>query len=85
MARICLYLAMLLADLSPRSNDITYYIFVPTEVVQCDPSYPNDCIPSPPPDLNCPDLWPLVNIVTLPPDPHKIDRDEDGIGCEYGN
>lgn len=48
----------------------------------CDPSYPTICLPSPPPDLNCPDLLPLVNFQVLPPDPHGLDADRDGIGCE---
>lgn len=49
----------------------------------CDPSYPTVCIPPPPPDLNCPDVFPLVNFQVLPPDPHGFDRDKDGIGCEH--
>ena len=50
---------------------------------QCDPSYPTVCIPPPPPDLDCPQVLPLVNFPTLPPDPHGFDRDSDGIGCEF--
>ena len=48
----------------------------------CDPAYPTVCIPSPPPDLNCPDVLPLSDFLVLPPDPHHFDRDRDGIGCE---
>jgi hypothetical protein len=47
----------------------------------CDPSYPDVCIPSPPPDLNCDDI-PYRRFRVLPPDPHGFDRDKDGIGCE---
>ena len=47
----------------------------------CDPSYPDVCIPPPPPDLDCPDV-PYKNFRVLPPDPHKFDGDKDGIGCE---
>ena len=47
----------------------------------CDSSYPAVCIPSYPPDLNCDDI-PKKNFDVLPPDPHKLDRNEDGIGCE---
>ncbi|WP_242822380.1 thermonuclease family protein [Thermaerobacter marianensis] len=48
----------------------------------CDPSYPDVCIPSPPPDLDCGDI-PYRNFRVLPPDPHRFDgRDRDGIGCE---
>ena len=35
----------------------------------------------PPPDLDCPDI-PYRNFTVLPPDPHRFDADNDGIGCE---
>lgn len=47
----------------------------------CDPSYPGVCIPPPPPDLDCKDV-PYKHFQVLAPDPHKFDRDGDGIGCE---
>jgi len=47
----------------------------------CDRAYPNLCIPSPPPDLDCRDI-PNRNFVVRPPDPHHFDGDRDGIGCE---
>lgn len=47
----------------------------------CDPSYPEVCIASPPPDLNCADV-PYNNIQVVGSDPHGFDRDGDGIGCE---
>ena len=47
----------------------------------CDPSYPDVCIPSPPPDLNCSDI-PYRNFRVLPPDPHHFDGNHNGIGCE---
>ncbi len=47
----------------------------------CDPAYPDVCIPSPPPDLDCGDI-PYRNFRVLPPDPHNFDGDGDGIGCE---
>ena len=47
----------------------------------CDPSYPDICIASPPPDLNCADIS-GTNLKVLPPDPHGFDGDGDGIGCE---
>lgn len=50
-------------------------------VANCDPSYPDVCIPPPPPDLNCNDV-PYKNFRVLPPDPHKFDKNKDGIGCE---
>ena len=47
----------------------------------CDPAYPDVCIPSPPPDLDCADVSPR-NFQVLAPDPHHFDGDGDGIGCE---
>jgi hypothetical protein len=47
----------------------------------CDPAYPDFCIPSPPPDLDCPDIG-VHNFTALPPDPHHFDADHDRIGCE---
>jgi hypothetical protein len=51
----------------------------------CAPSYPDVCIPPPPPDLNCADI-PYKNFRVLwnvpDPDPHHFDGDHDGIGCE---
>ncbi len=49
----------------------------------CDPAYPDVCIPSPPPDLDCADI-PYRRFQVLPPDPHRFDGDGDGIGCESG-
>lgn len=48
----------------------------------CDPSYPDVCIPSAPPDLDCGDVADR-RFRVLPPDPHGFDgRDDDGVGCE---
>ncbi len=50
----------------------------------CDPSYPDVCIPPSPPDLDCGDIS-HRRFRVLPPDPHRFDgRDNDGIGCESG-
>ncbi|MDQ3966937.1 MAG: hypothetical protein M3275_00910, partial [Thermoproteota archaeon] len=49
---------------------------------QCDPSYPDICIPPPPPNLNCEDVG-FLSFRVLSPDPHGFDgNDNDGIGCE---
>lgn len=55
----------------------------------CDPSYPDYCIPPNSPDLDCGDIRRSVTV--LPPDPHRLDGmpgqvgEPDGIGCEsYG-
>jgi micrococcal nuclease len=56
-----------------------------TTQTNCAPSYPDVCIPPPPPDLDCGQI-PYRNfrvIYDVPqPDPHRFDGDKDGIGCE---
>ena len=52
-----------------------------TKQSNCDSSYPDFCIPSPPPNLNCPDISQKRFTVTGS-DSHGFDRDHDGIGCE---
>lgn len=58
----------------------------PPPAQNCDPSYPSVCIPpvSVAGDLNCSGVRDVGhrNFVVLPPDPHRFDRDGDGIGCE---
>lgn len=49
---------------------------------QCDPSYPDFCLEPFLPDLDCADMLPQKNFRVLQPDPHGLDRDNDGIGCE---
>jgi micrococcal nuclease len=46
----------------------------------CDTSYPDVCIPSPPPDLDCDDVA-ARRFRVVPPDPHRFDGNGDGIGC----
>lgn len=59
----------------------------PALAQKCDPAYPTGedgkaiCIPPPPPDLDCKDII-YRNFKVLQPDPHRFDRDKDGIGCE---
>lgn len=47
----------------------------------CDRAYPGVCIPSPPPDLDCPEVR-FRNFRVVGADPHRFDRDRDGRGCE---
>ena len=47
----------------------------------CDPSYPDVCIPPPPPDLDCVHI-PYRNFKVIPPDTHGLDSDGNGIGCD---
>ncbi|MGD9891648.1 MAG: thermonuclease family protein [Dehalococcoidia bacterium] len=48
----------------------------------CHPSYPTVCLPYPP-DLDCGQIS-ARRFAVLPPDPHRLDADNDGIGCESG-
>jgi micrococcal nuclease len=47
----------------------------------CHPAYPDVCLPPAPPDLDCKDIG-RKGFRVLPPDPHRLDSDKDGIGCE---
>ena len=57
----------------------------PPTPTNCHASYPDFCIPPPPPDLDCANftqrrfrvLWNVPD-----PDPHRLDGDRDGIACE---
>jgi micrococcal nuclease len=48
---------------------------------ECDRAYPDVCIPSPPPDLQCSDV-PYSHFRVIPPDPHNFDGNQDGVACE---
>lgn len=57
-------------------------------VTQCDPSYPTVCIPIGAADYDCAGgsgngpNYIAGPLTVLPPDPHGLDRDGDGVGCE---
>ena len=53
----------------------------PPSAGNCDPSYPDVCIPSPPPDLDCPQISER-NFRVIGADPHRFDGNHDGVGCE---
>lgn len=46
----------------------------------CDPAYPTLCLPTTP-DLDCADLD-ARQFPVLAPDPHRLDGDGNGVGCE---
>ena len=48
---------------------------------RCDASYPDVCIPPPPPDLDCGEIVER-DFTVRGADPHGFDRDRDGVGCE---
>lgn len=62
------------ADFKPKTT--------PLPETSCDPSYPDLCIASPPPDLDCKDILPHKKFRVTGSDPHGFDGDKDGIGCE---
>lgn len=45
----------------------------------CDPNY-TGCVPPYPPDVDCSDVG--ESVLVLGSDPHGLDRDDDGVGCE---
>ena len=51
---------------------------------KCDPNYAGGCVPPYPPDLDCSDLRALglAPVRSTGSDPHRLDGDADGIGCE---
>ena len=51
---------------------------------KCDPNYSGGCVPPPPPDLDCADIRALgiAPVRSIGSDPHRLDGDGDGIGCE---
>ena len=53
----------------------------PATVDICDRSYPDICIPPFPPDVDCDEIG-FLNFRVYQPDPHGLDGDGDGIGCE---
>jgi len=53
----------------------------PAVTADCHPSYPDVCIPSPPPDLDCTQI-PFRRFRVVGSDPHRFDGDHDGVGCE---
>jgi endonuclease YncB( thermonuclease family) len=51
----------------------------------CDPNYTGACVPPYPPDLDCADLRALglkLPVRVVGSDPHRLDGDHDGWGCE---
>lgn len=52
---------------------------------KCDPNYAGACVPPYPPDLDCADLRALglaLPVRVIGSDPHHLDGDHDGLGCE---
>jgi endonuclease YncB( thermonuclease family) len=56
----------------------------PPPTGKCDPNYAGGCVPPYPPDLDCADIRALgiAPVRVVGSDPHRLDGDGDGIGCE---
>lgn len=56
----------------------------PAVAENCHPSYPDFCIPPPPPDINCTSevIKGRKDFRVNQPDPHGLDRNKDGFGCD---
>lgn len=56
----------------------------PPSTGKCDPNYSGGCVPPYPPDLDCADIRALgiAPVRIIGADPHRLDGDGDGLGCE---
>lgn len=72
---------LLLVSVTPFLLTATNQQLIKATGTDCDQSYPDVCIPSPPPDLDCRDIT-HRNFTVTGDDPHGFDGDADGIGCE---
>lgn len=56
----------------------------PPATGKCDPNYAGGCVPPAPPDLDCADIRALgiAPVRVIGADPHRLDGDGDGMGCE---
>jgi micrococcal nuclease len=57
---------------------------VPLTPTGCDPNYAGGCVPPYPPDLDCRDIRArgVAPVRVVGSDPHRLDGDGDGLGCE---
>jgi micrococcal nuclease len=65
----------------PPTTTTTAVVTTTTVQANCSSSYPDFCIPPPPPDLDCGDIG-AKDFTVRSPDPHGFDGDSDGVGCE---
>lgn len=75
------FIAFMLVAGTATAGAVFAQPIMPTQPI-CDPSYDGTvCIPPKPPDLDCIEITER-NIEVVGNDPHDLDRDSDGIGCE---
>ena len=65
-------------EISHESKSIQNTPKTTQSIGNCDPSYPDVCIPPYPPDLDCKDI-PYKKFKVIQPDPHRFDGDKDGL------
>ncbi len=65
---------------SPQQKSSSYSSSYTSTSSNCNPNYSGICIPKDSPDLDCADIGGSVRVTGS--DPHRLDRDGDGIGCE---
>lgn len=72
-------------QLTPTPAPVAPQPTAPPASGNCDPSYPGVCIPpySQVGDLDCGEIS-QRRFQVIPPDPHGLDGDGDGVGCESG-
>ncbi|MBN8866321.1 MAG: hypothetical protein J0H98_02085 [Solirubrobacterales bacterium] len=71
--------ALLKPDPAPEPEYVPYEETPAPASSGCDPNY-SGCVPPYPPDVDCADVGGSVSV--LGDDPHGLDADGDGIGCE---
>ena len=76
------------APMAPAAPVVTTHttqaVVASTNEGSCHPGYPDTCLPASP-DLDCPDVGERVRVDHAHGDPHRLDADGDGWGCEsYG-
>ena len=76
-ATITLVIAKAPPDTAPPTTEPA-----PPTQSECDHANPNDCLSSPPPDLDCADIGHRVQVDHRYGDPHHLDADGDGFGCD---
>lgn len=71
------------STLEAVNSDQSNLTVLPNSGGNCDPNY-RGCIPMYPPDLDCGDIRALglAPVYRIGGDPHRLDRDGDGVGCE---
>jgi hypothetical protein len=68
----------------PLGEGVSDFSNSPATADICDKSYPDICIAPYPPDVDCDEIG-FSNFRVTGSDPHGLDADNDGIGCEVGS